>query len=79
MTQDDTEGEKATPALSTSGIVDQVDEEAGRHALSMPPGILNIQSTRELVSKDLELIAANIYFVPDHPEFVALQLQGLGG
>ena len=42
MTQDDTKDERATPALSTSGIVDQVDEEDGRHAPSMPPGILNI-------------------------------------
>ena len=42
MTQDDTKDEKATSALSTSGIVDQVDEEDGQHAPSMPPGILNI-------------------------------------
>ena len=38
-----------------------------------------VLSTGELVSKDLELIVADIYFVPDHPEIVALQLQGPGG
>jgi hypothetical protein len=39
--------------------------------------ILNVWSiASELVSKVLELIVADIVFVPDHPEFTALQLQG---